>query len=1440
MLGFLYQLQATAARLIDATLTHTGLHNSVNSIQAILEPASGGDAIVEAGERHCIQLKLRSKAIDIGTLADSVLPDLFGAHCELDCEWLELQSNQTLTKPAANLFSFLQGDGLATAATQRDCERAKDACLFIFVGRKGTSEGFEEAFETFSCRLHLAPPIDAVALRERLLQHLYPNIPYGDQVEAKLDQLTGKLLELASKNGNVVTGAAIAEMLGFTTVTDAQARLSAALRAALDARQYDVAHDVRLPLSVSAIAKVNLIAGPSGNGKSWALCRLAQQALENNQPALLVRASDRAELDREMKRLVAIEALNHESPIEPSALGKLWRRHNHNDEAGILVLWEGCRNADELKQAIYHGGLGEGFNLVAELPPEADTGTFRDVNLMPHEIGEFRETELFEALSRRDINAGMVPATIRRMLRHPVLCGLYAQLARDGDGWNPANEYLVLQQYWNRARSKAGPTAGARLKALAKKMVAKAAGEVSDSEILELGFTDEQLAQLVASGWLAQLSGKWRFAHDRLLTWAIAEWLAERFNQPNVGADDLAAHIETLQNDSPEDPSRLHGLGFLMMDILWLAASGNAPSKKLADLMAFLENDRQNRSSQSFYRELCPTVGPAIVDGLIARAALVTNRDSDSGIAGNIASAIHALNLPQATRDTIVRRLIDGDDKAWKLLLLLGSKWPLPAQSERMWDGLVETYRHIGTEQRNFAEFERYREATLCLCSVDPAWLETKILSTTDATALGIATGLLREIVPAPEPAQWHRISSHLFQHMHPDDHARLIGFVRRVDDQERIPFLIDQIEKASYSAPDALAALAQMAPAKALEIIANRPALRYPPQAGIWLHRLLDHAAAQARDLIDIWLMQIDPTGCMLASLWSGAKTDVGPTTIAILLCRLDEEMAQEEGGDDRTLRVLLGVLGSAKLDPVVDESCHTMRGGRLATNLRVRLKGHANGAQCPLAEEIWTLLQRIGGEDFEAYVNDLLDGPTDLRGFGVGSAVFAPTASVVDRLETMAADWSVTYPEQLRKTVWRILINLKPDIWYSRMLALLTARSNTERALGIELFDDLGFVEDASALVDCVRLTEPGSALEARVINLAVHYDARDSILLERALPRFNKEADAEGHLAACNVLLKERGATERALLDNYLLEFTKKTSWSSTDMQLLSIRLHQDDVPDNLLSAAEPFMQHRSFFGESVIQAYLDRGHTAVRDIVIERAFSSPSIFTNEQPDMIDALARYDVSAAEEAFEQAWVESPKRQRYLVPCSRKLGTRALEAMLKCLPSKEEGQDAEIAFRAMSIEFRRRHEEALPIIRAQYAAKALRDREPLIKIISWLPEAEIELQRVVSTDPDPDTRELAEELLLLHHRRAAAVDAYRAKPSSTARLQYVMEIVDPEMLYRLKDEWSISQLIEMSGQQTVIAEDTFVRRFNNVAKTRLKRARIRPRTRKPLTSDDD
>ena len=112
--------------------------------------------------------------------------------------------------------------------------------------------------------------------------------------------------------------------------------------------------------------------------------------------------------------------------------------------------------------------------------------------------------------------------------------------------------------------------------------------------------------------------------------------------------------------------------------------------------------------------------------------------------------------------------------------------------------------------------------------------------------------------------------------------------------------------------------------------------------------------------------------------------------------------------------------------------------------------------------------------------------------------------------------------------------------------------------------------------------------------------------------------------------------------------------------------------------------------------------------------------------------------------------------------------------------------------------------------------------------MISWLPEAKAELEKIVANENDPDVRDLAERLLNLHLQRDRAVNAYRADPSSVPKLLHVLEIVDPELLYRSGDEWSISKVIQADGRQTVIAEDLFLRRFNKVGKTRYRRVRVR------------
>lgn len=83
--GFLYQLLASSARLIEAMVDQFG-SSEPDTVTAVLEPAVGGDLEILATGRTCIQLKHRSTALDSGELIDSVFADLFIAHCAVPAD----------------------------------------------------------------------------------------------------------------------------------------------------------------------------------------------------------------------------------------------------------------------------------------------------------------------------------------------------------------------------------------------------------------------------------------------------------------------------------------------------------------------------------------------------------------------------------------------------------------------------------------------------------------------------------------------------------------------------------------------------------------------------------------------------------------------------------------------------------------------------------------------------------------------------------------------------------------------------------------------------------------------------------------------------------------------------------------------------------------------------------------------------------------------------------------------------------------------------------------------------------------------------------------------------------------------------------------------------------------------------------------------------------
>lgn len=1432
--GFLYQLLATSARLVEAILAQAADGEASDTVTALLEPLPGGDLELLAAGRSCIQFKHRSSPLGSGELIESVLADLFAAHCHAPCDRYELQCSHRLTKPAQRFVERLGGSLEQHPDTEGQLSCLRSLCQQIFEKRcHRPTQGFNAEFAEFASRFAVGPQIDSDQARHFLEAWLRTRLPYVDRVEATLDQLIGNLMARSAVNDAGLSGSDFLEALGLTGMpvsgSEPLRRLRERLAAALDARRFELDHDVRPALLPSAGEPVTLVSGPSGCGKTWALCRIAHDLEARGEAAVLLSAPTLAGLREHLRRAMAIEALDHESPIALSALGRLWRRSLDQPDAELWVLWEGCRDVEELASLQLQNGLGAGMRLVAELPPGAAVTDTPLTNAPTQIVGEFSESELFDALGRRGIQAGRVPKPIRRMLHLPILCGIYASLAAEFSDWNPTNEYLVLVRFWERAQQRVGPLAGAHLKRMARRMVERHRSRLSDGDIAELGLTEPALVAFINAGWLARLDQRWAFAHERLLTWAVAEALSDRFLEDAIEPAALAETIRELGRGH-EDKARLQQLGFLLMDVLWLLMSRGAAEPRVAALMAELEEDPET-GQRTLYRELLPTAGAVIVPFLQARLRVVAQSPPPAGLSGDIAAAL--LELPEAELDCpkIATALAAIDTpSARTVLLLLGQRWPLQAQRDALWAELVEIYRAQRAGEFDFERFQYLEVALLCVATDAPDWLHRKIAQLDDPEELAQAANLLIKLPHAQAQPIWAATASKLVAELAGSRGAILIECIARFGDRDRVDLLRQSIERGNGSARSALAALASIDPDEALALIANHPPFDRLPAGRLWLDRVLDARPEQGAELVRGWLLQRDPSGRSLASLWQDALERVDAPTLNALLGILDRH-GRSRWRDASAAGALFDLLGHIELGPEHDELFTAWRQTPLAGLIFERASSHLSGDHDEHYVSVRRLLRRIGGSHYAALLSSMLDRPLGQCLSGIRSSLLAPTPEVTARLERLADDWDAECDDEVRIELWRTLWAISPQRWYPRVVALLAEDQSARIHLGIFLLREGGLDDMLPAVLACVERSTPGSRTEALAMGLAIHVSDGAPILFERGRARFQlAEDDEDGRVAAFNVLLKDHSPEGRALLDAHLLGITSATSFKSYDLDLLAIRLGQDDVSNALLKAGERFMRRPAFFGESIIDAYVQRSPAAAKNALLERAFAMPDIFTNEQPNAIRTLAELDPTLAVQAFVQSWRNHPKRRRYLAAAARALGDGALQVMVNHLAEDLSPSGSRSVFRTACVELRRRHAVARPMVLEALAAASPGGRMALCEALGWMPYHQDALVAIEATDPDPEVRERAYGIRKKWERFAWAVDNFRFKSDCLEAMEYLIDAVDPAILCNWDDPWCIIPVIQEDSRLMMFAEAQFARRYNEVSDSKLKRVRLRPR----------
>ena len=1432
--GFVHQILASIGQLVRAQFGTVVGKTDPDTIIAVLEPSPGGDLSIETAARKVIQFKHRKVSVSVTAIGDKVLPDLFRAHCDREAAEYELHTTNGVSKPGQQLITSLKSYATAHKKFAADAhvKSALGKLRNIFAAAGRTAEDFEASFATFIARLSIAPSIDADQARAEAIRFLSQRVPHAEKVEDALDTLVGHLAYKARNNDAVIS---IDELLSRLGLPGAQAghpdaaseRLARSLDEALKARGFDAAFDVRAPILVAPSDSLTLVAGKSGCGKSWGLYRLAADFAKAKRAAVLVRAADREELERQLRLTIGVNALAQEQPLEATVLGQTWRRMQESPEAAITVLWEGCRDAAILENLRLAGGLGPGLNLVAEFPVSQESRLEEFAQTPIHRVGEFTQSQLFEALNKRGVSAGQVPREIRRMLRLPVLCGIYATLALELEHWDPQSEYRVLEDFWERAKRQAGKLAGTRLKALAKSLVAKRRTSLTDDEVVDLGFSETELDALISAGWLNNVVGRWSFAHDRLLTWAIAMAMASEFENGVVDASALAGEVIALQMRDDQDKSRLSGLGFLLMDVVWLIA---AFADRIPDAVDFVEQFEPDRwtGGDMLYGDLLPTAGARVLAVLEERARRVTTKNDS--ISGYLSEAFRMLPIGTSERGALLERLWSTDDKPGRsIAIVLGAAWPLKAQRDALWQSYCDLNRDREARRFDYRLFEHMERALKLLARSDPRWLGRLIDAESGQEELRLAADLLKSLeTPAGAPI-WAAAREKLLEVIPDDRQTVVMECITRFGNGDDREVLERKIMAGDRSASFALEALAEIDAVAALRVIEQRPPMPSLPHHRYWLDLLLDLDFRRAAPALRHWLIDADPSGRELAALWRAAEERIDADTIALLLDRLQAVIDAPPPGHGRDLcRDLLPLLGSPTLDPVHDPLFYARRNTPLSAAVAKRAIAHFDGEHDEDYVAERRLLRRIGGAEYEGFVLHALS-PDDLSTAhtGITLSIFCPTKVVVARLaELLEIGISADKENTPLLDLWRMLLAIDRATWRPRLLALLGSEDENSVLIGLHLLPEFAEKGDQAPVLACFEASTRGSAIEARAMAVAIKLGDPGEPMVRRALEHIQGAEGGEATAGCLNVLLNDRSEAGRAALDAYLAPLETAKSWKSYDSQALAIRLGQGDAAPGLWRAGGRMM-HSAFSRERFIEAILEHDPARAMDVLLDRAFAAPDMFVDAQPHAIEVLATANKPLATQAFIQSWKEHPKRREHLASSARLLDEGALEAMIASLAEEYRAGPPSKTYRSICVEVRRARERAWPLLLAKFAEASPDDRIALCPALGWAADASDKLLLPLGAESDNEVRRELYKTWRYWWQVEAAVSQFRTLRTLES-MEYAIDFSDPTPLSAWGDSLRIIEPIGEDSRLVGFAERQFAVRLNKVSGSKFKRVVIR------------
>ena len=927
--GFLYQILHHLGWIAEISLSGTLDESLIENARLVLEPRQGGDARAEGTGIYLVeQYKTReggtwSVADVVSVLGDlrkavpSQLPtfacyrfvtdgrpgrldplnvflaDVKSALTPDDLDQSEKRKFSTdLTLSNGEFF-----DHVVTASRAASEHPAADERMTVFHLLKHLelefgSRGDAQAAAVERLLRRYAPDLgDERGIRERLIGLLIEKLSRG---EAQLDRekIDAMFRDAGLNPERLFRLAQLAETMGERT----RRRLSRA--------GYRSGQDVRSQPDWPDNKPVLLIAGASGAGKTWQLGRLMETLAQSREIATLISSAGTSDavLQNAARDIWQI-GLDETSEKSIIAVARFLRELVPDANARrVTIAVDDIQDIDVARALIRQDWAEWGMRLVMTVPQDvaralqaADSDRIR-----LHPVGDFSTDELARLLRQNGRNWAELPPDLKKLLRAPILAGLFLDLPYSSVQRAPRTGYEIFEAFWNRIALKGRPGDEGIVLALAASYVDGRPYPLPRQRWAEIGLTDDSRARLDAAGWLrATEQGEMEFAHDRLLNWAVAKFLARKYQRGDLKAEGLGDVL--ADGRGGEGQARWRRLGYVPMDTLWLLGEAEQNAEPLGAIVARMEDSREFGSyGEHLYTALLPTLGQRAVAILLARLnTVISGGDGDYRVRliGQAFASLarqDRIDLAQAVAMLLRSTTRDCQSVAVAALTAL----PEAASLDRLWE--IHQGRGNALEDKaNGLRHEDYKASFAALragVAQNPQWLRQRILS---ADPLREAVSELAYLLNGLEHGEaaeiWKETRDVLMAKVPPNKPRSLLYCTARFGDREKMEFVTRHLSQSQdFANGAALYALSVLEPRAAIDRLMEVTESERYLTRNHWLPGLLRAEPGLTRERV-LALAQTESKGRLVIETLFGERPDeINSAMLRFVLRALKEDLRE------------------------------------------------------------------------------------------------------------------------------------------------------------------------------------------------------------------------------------------------------------------------------------------------------------------------------------------------------------------------------------------------------------------------------------------------------------------------------------------------------------------------------------------------------------------